>query len=208
MSPFFAGLLVALTMALSVGPGLMLYFHASVRRGFVAGLAVLAGLWISDFGFITICYLGTAQLLNTVHNQHIAAIVCASILLIFGLMQWTKNPIAASRPTSNDIVGKRTRLLTDVLSGFLINTSNPFVFIFWMTVVGIAGVNFGVRTQSFYTFFIGLVSSAMFLDTTKCFVFSKITVHFNSTALKWINRVVGGLLLLAAAVILYKAYLL
>lgn len=199
-------MLVAVTMTCSVGPGLMLYFQASVCRGFVAGLAVLSGLWISDLSIITVSYFGIFQILKTVHNQPIAAIVSSSILAGFGLAQWTKKPNAAFLSTRSGSGAIQFNLLKGFFSGFLVNSCNPFVYAFWMTLLGIAGVNFGMRTRSFFFFFIGLVSCAMFFDTTKCFIFSKLTFHFNSTVLPWINRVVGSALILAAAVIVYKSF--
>jgi threonine/homoserine/homoserine lactone efflux protein len=208
MNPFFYGMLVAGTMTCSVGPGLMLYLQASVSRGFVSGLAVLSGLWTSDLAIITVSWFGIMQILKTVHNQRIAALVSAIVLVGFGFLQWIKSPGVDSQSTPGGPAAVQPKLLKGFLSGFLINSCNPFVFAFWTTVVGIAGVNFGMRTQSFFVFFIGLVSCAIVFDTTKCFIFSRITFYFNSTVLLWINRVVGSALILAAAVIVYKSFFL
>ena len=37
MNPLLAGLLVALLMTLGIGPSLLLYFQATIQRGFLAG---------------------------------------------------------------------------------------------------------------------------------------------------------------------------
>jgi threonine/homoserine/homoserine lactone efflux protein len=206
MNPFFCGMLVAVSMTCSVGPGLMLYFQATVSRGFVSGLSVLAGLWASDLGIITVSYFGLLQVLKTVHNQRIAAIISSTILIGFGLLQWIKKPAIISRTAPSGPTDPQPKLLKGFLSGFLINSCNPVVFAFWMTLIGIAGINFGMRTRSFFAFFIGLVSCAMIFDSTKCFIFSRITLHLNSTVLPWINRVLGIALMLAAAAILYKSF--
>ncbi len=207
MSHFFAGMLVALSMTLSVGPGLMLYFQASMSRGFTAGLAVLSGLWISDLGFIAISFLGISQLFSTARIQHIAALMCAAILVVFGLIQWIKRPASSIQQTPADTTRKKQRLVKGFLSGFLLNSSNPFALVFWMTLVGIAGVHFGMRTQSFYAFFTGLISCAMIFDTTKCFVFSKITVRINYGVLTWINRIAGSAIMVSAILIVCKSFI-
>jgi threonine/homoserine/homoserine lactone efflux protein len=206
MNPFFYGMLVAVTMACSVGPGLILYFQAAVNRGFVSGLAVLAGLWASDLTIITVSWFGVMELLKNMHNQQIAAVVGATVLVGFGLMQWIKNPAVVPQSKAEETAAVRPKKLKGFLSGFFINSCNPFIYAFWTTIVGIAGVNFGMRTRSFFAFFIGLVSCAMLFDATKCFIFSKIKVRFNSIVLKWVNRVVGSALILAAAGILYKSF--
>lgn len=201
-------MLVAVTMACSVGPGLMLYFQAAVNRGFVSGLAVLAGLWASDLSIITVSWFGVMELLKNMHNQRIAAVVGATVLVGFGLLQWIKSPAVVPQSTVVSPAAVRPRVLKGFFSGFFINSFNPFIYAFWTTVVGIAGVNFGMRTGSFFVFFIGLVSCAMLFDATKCFIFSKITFRFNSAVLNWINRVVGSALILAAGVMIYKSFFL
>lgn len=206
MNPILAGMLVALTMTVSVGPGLVMYFQATVNRGFAAGLSVLSGLWISDFGFITISLLGISRLLNTVHNQHIAAIACSTALVVFGLTQWIKKPAALAGSGPHRGLGQKTSLATGFLSGFMINSSNPFVFVFWMTLVSLAGVNFGVRTQSFYAFFIGLIACGLIFDISKCFIFSKITVYFNPIVLTRINRIAGSVVMAGAIAIICKSF--
>jgi threonine/homoserine/homoserine lactone efflux protein len=92
MNPLLAGLLVALLMTLGIGPSLLLYFQATIQRGFIAGLAVLSGIWVSDIGFVFVNYLGISQIFNTVPHQRIAAVISASVLLALGSMQWMRKP--------------------------------------------------------------------------------------------------------------------
>jgi threonine/homoserine/homoserine lactone efflux protein len=206
VNPIVVGVLTALTMTLGVGPGLLLYFQASVSRGFFSGLAVLSGLWVSDFCFIAIGFFGVAPLLTSISHQRTGAFVCAGILFIFGLVQLAKKPISLNQSASGQ-ERKNKKVLKGFLAGFLINSSNPFVLVFWMTLMGFAGVNFGVKTLSFYAFFIGLISFALFFDITKCFIFSKISIHLNPSILGWIQRIAGVALILAAVFVLGKTFL-
>jgi len=204
---YFSGMLVALTMTLSVGPGLLLYFQACIRNGFVAGMAVLFGLWVSDISIISITIFGYTQFIATINNQRIVAILCAIILLLFGVVQWIKKPSLALQANLTETSGQKTKLLKGLISGFLINTSNPFVYVFWMTLVGIVSVDFGTRTQPFFIFFTGLFSSACAFDTIKCFTFSKVKIYFKPAQLTWVNRIAGSGLVVAAIVIASKAFL-
>ncbi len=207
MNPFFAGSLVALTMTLSVGPGLLLYFQACVRSGFVAGMAVLLGLWVSDTAIISITVLGCTQFLTKVNNQRWASVVCAVILFVFGLTQWIRKPAVTVPMNGIGTMEQQPKLFRGFISGFLINSSNPFVYVFWMTVVGIAGVNFCMRTQPFFIFFIGLFSCALTFDTTKCFIFSRVKVYFKPALIVIVNRIAGTALIVAAIVVVSKAFL-
>ena len=76
---------------------------------------------------------------------------------------------------------------------------------YWVTLVGLTGANFGFRTHSFYLFLSGIFLGEILCDTAKCFLFSRITVHFNTAVLTWTNRVAGSALIIAAVVIVCKS---
>ena len=63
------GIFTAFIMTVGVGPGMLINFHTSLRRGFVAGLSVVAGLYLSDSIFIAINYFGIFHLIQSFHHQ-------------------------------------------------------------------------------------------------------------------------------------------
>jgi threonine/homoserine/homoserine lactone efflux protein len=206
MNPFLAGMLVALPMTLGVGPSLLLYLQATMQRGFYAGLSVLSGIWLSDIGFVFVNYLGISHFFSCAPNQRIAAGVSASVMLIFGSLQWVRKPApvgcsAVSAPAPRE----RSKATRDFFSGLIINSSNPMLLAYWVTLVGLTGANFGFRTHSFYLFLSGIFLGEILCDTAKCFLFSRITVHFNTAVLTWTNRVAGSALIIAAVVIVCKS---
>lgn len=207
MFPFIKGVLLALTMAFGIGPGLILYFKASVKNGFWAGYAVILGLYLSDFIFITISYFGVSQLILTVEHQHFAGVVGGFLLMIFGLVMVLKKPTDIKEPSGTYTPRTRNIVLGGFLSGFFINSMNVFVLLSWMTIIGVAGIHFGVHTRPFFHFFIGLFGAIIFLDLTKCLLFSRINKVFDTRVLGVINRCAGGALVAVALVLIGKSIL-
>jgi L-lysine exporter family protein LysE/ArgO len=206
VNPLLAGLLVALLMTLGIGPSLLLYFQATIQRGFIAGLAVLSGIWVSDIGFVFVNYLGISQIFNTVPHQRIAATISASVLLVLGSMQWIRKPAPVGCPNFPPPEAPRLQHSRGFLSGFIVNSSNPLLLAYWMTLIGMTGANFGFRTDSFYSFLAGIFLGEVLCDTAKCFAFSRIRVRVNPLLAAWINRIAGSAMMVAAIAIVCKSF--
>jgi threonine/homoserine/homoserine lactone efflux protein len=83
--------------------------------------------------------------------------------------------------------------------------TNPFVFAFWMTVMGFAAFNFGYRTRSFFVYFMTVVATALVFDIIKSCVFSRVTITVKTPVMAWINRGMGVALAAAGIVIICQA---
>lgn len=202
MNPVVAGFLLALTMAAGVGPGLMFYFQAAVRRGFWAGLAVLLGLWISDATIVVLSSLGVSQVLTTSRNRWIAAVIGAAVLIIIGIVQLS----TAAKPAALDDKARKNHA-SGFLAGLLLNSSNPFIYGFWITLIGVIGSQYGMKSPSFCSFFVSLFLGCWTFDTIKCFAFSRCRIRLNLVALGWINRITGGFMVTAGVLILGRTFL-
>ena len=190
-------MLVSLTLALSIGPGLVLQFQASVQRGFRAGCAVLGGRYLSDISLLTLSYVGVLQIMTHGVQQRFSGIVGSLALIIFGLsffFKKTEQSLDASQPGMRH---NAPSLFSFFLSSLTINTINPFVALFWIGLVAIAGTMFGIHSKSIFLFLGGLLTGAIGMDIIKCYAFSRITLVIKPAFLLWTNRVTGIALFIA-----------
>ena len=206
MLPLAKGMLTALIMTLGVGPGMLINFHTSVRRGFAGGVSVVAGLYVSDLIFIAINYFGLLNLIQSFRHRHAAGIVCGAILCVFGISMALKRQKTVADPADTTPLPGAGGLLKSFLSGLLVNLTNPFVFVFWMTLMGIAALDFGVRTPPFFVYFATVVGTALCLDITKSFLFSRfrLKLGLNAPLMAWIGRGIGAALVVAGIVIIFR----
>lgn len=205
MLPIAKGILTALIMTVGVGPGMLINFHTSLRRGFVAGLFVVAGLYASDFTFIAINYFGVFRVIQSFQHQHTGSIVCGSVLCIFGILMLLKKPAAVAASEESKPLPRTGSLLKGFLSGYVVNISNPFVFVFWMTLMSVASLNFGFRTAPFYVYFSAVICTALCLDIAKSYLFSRLKNGIREKIMKRINSGIGTILASAGAVIICRS---
>jgi threonine/homoserine/homoserine lactone efflux protein len=205
MIPLAKGMLTAFIMTLGVGPGMLINFHTSLRRGFAAGVSVVAGLYVSDLVFIAINYFGVLHLIQSFQHRRTGGIVCGAILCVFGISMVLKKQKAIVSPAGDDTVADTGSLLQGFLSGFVVNMTNPMVFVFWMTLLSIAALNFGFRTYPFFIYLAGVVGTALCLDIAKSYLFSRIKIGLKTKVMAWINHGIGTVLASAGIVIICRS---
>jgi threonine/homoserine/homoserine lactone efflux protein len=199
-------MLTAFIMAVGVGPGMLINFHTSLRRGFVAGLSVVTGLYLSDATFIAINYFGVPQLIKSFHHQRIAGIACGAVLCVVGISMVLKKSFGIAVPAGSGPAPETAGLFKGFMSGFAVNMANPFVFIFWMTLMSIATLNFGFRTHPFFTYFAGVIGTALCLDITKSYLFSRIKTGIKARVMARINHGIGAILASAGIIIICRSF--
>jgi threonine/homoserine/homoserine lactone efflux protein len=207
MMAFLAGMVVSLSLALSLGPGVALQFQASVQRGFFAGMSVVAARFISDIGLLALSYIGVLQVITSTRNQMIGAVAGGAACLGFGLVFLLKKSNYTFSPVDLPTYRSPKSFFSYFFASLVVNTMNPFVALYWMGLVALAGTNFGVRSAPFYLFFSGLMASAFVFDVLKCYLFSRIKVRFKPRYFRWLNRFTGVILLAAGLVLLGKMIL-
>jgi threonine/homoserine/homoserine lactone efflux protein len=191
MDAFVKGMLTAFAMSLGIGPGMLINFRISLRRGFAAGLSVVAGLYVSVITFVAVNYFGVFHLIDSFRHRRATGIVCGIMLCVFGICMVLTNPkkALAAQPETDPLP-----LLKGFLSGVVVNITNPFVFLVWTTLMSIAAVNFGFRTCSFFAYLTGVVGTALCLDIVKSYLFSRMKIGITARLIAWINHGMGTIL--------------
>ena len=207
MLAFASGMLVSLSLALSIGPGLALQFQACVQRGFFGGMAVLVARYISDSVLLCLSYVGILQVIASSRNQFIGGIAGSVACIGFGLIFLLKKANYTFSPVSLPTYKNPKSFFSYFFASLVINTMNPFVVLFWMGLVALASGNFGIHSPSFFYFFSGLLGTALAFDLLKCSLFSQIKLRLKPRYFRWVNRFTGIALLVAGIIFLGKMVL-
>ena len=204
MGALFAGMIVSLSLALSIGPGVALQFQASLQRGFLAGMTVVVARFISDIALLVLSSIGVLQVIASTRNQMIGALAGGVACLGFGLVFLLKKSNYTFSPVKLPTDKSPQSFFSYFFASLMINTMNPFVVLYWMGLVALAGTNFGVQTSPFFYFFSGLLVSAFGFDILKCYLFSRMKMRLKPRYFRWLNRFTGIFLLVAGLVLLGK----
>jgi len=201
MNAFFPGIILGLTLTISVGPGFIALFQTSLVRGLSAGIILAIGMLLSDLTLVSISYFGLSELILG-WDERITGMIAGVILIIIGGVSLF-NPSETTLDSKEPIVLQNKPGLI-LVKGFLLNIANPFSFIFWIGVVGFATKNWGLHSQSVFHFFAGVFITAFSTDLLKCYLSGLLRKVLASNVIHWINRVMGGVFIGVGLFIIYK----
>ncbi|MCO5233997.1 MAG: LysE family transporter [Chitinophagales bacterium] len=196
MIALFQGIGLGIVISIIVGPIFILILEETIKRGRKATIFLTSGLWTSDFLIAYITYFGLYSVFENSKLDYRLGYIVAFLLVVLGIV---------SIKTKN-----KTEKQTDVqffksgnlfLKGFIINTFNPFVFLFWLGVASKASFESKIETQLFY---FGILATTICADLTKIFFADKIAQKLNSTFLSNLRALGGVLLILFGLVMAYR----
>lgn len=189
MHPFFQGILLGLTVTVSMGPGFVALFQTSIVRGVKAGIVLALGFLISDLVLISISYFGLSSLIIN-GNNIILGIIAGLILIVSGTFSVFRTP-SIQISESGRLSDFHSKLPVLLLKGFLLNIANPFVLIFWIGIMGFAASNYGMHSYGFFIFFLGLLSTAFSSDLMKCYLSGFLKNVLSPRTIVMVNKVIG-----------------
>ncbi len=202
MSLILQGILLGLTLAILLGPIFVTITQLAIEKGARAGMVASSGVWVSDFIIITLCFL-FVQKINTLVQDvtftYWIGLLGGFILMVFGLVAFFKESkieFSQTKHSTNDYISFWTR-------GFLVNTVNPFTFVFWIGVISTYVIKEKITNIEAIIFFTSIMSVIMISDTAKVFLAKMIRTklrqeHFNIfTKIAGVGLIVFGIVLLA-----------
>jgi len=205
MSLILEGLTFGLILAVSLGPIFIALTQTSIEKGTMPGLTVGSGIWISDLLFMMVFYKFIHTIKATVESTNFnfwMGLSGAIILFLFGLVLILKKPAL----NYDDLKYSRSDYLGFWLKGFLINTINPFTFIFWMGIIStyVIGRNLPPSDVSLFlgTIFLVIVLS----DSLKVYLALKLKNWLTPHHINIVSNVSGVILVISGIFLAYKVW--
>jgi threonine/homoserine/homoserine lactone efflux protein len=188
------GLALGFVLALSVGPIIFTIIKQSLNNGHKGGFSFVAGVWISDILLVVLSNTLTtlvAQLLE--HTKTIA--YCGSTFLIaMGLYFVFFKKVHLTTDAEGNTVRFRKRDVARIFaSGFIINTLNPGVILFWLGNATVLSLTHTLRDRIIIFSVCLLVNMAA--DVGKVMMAGKLRNRLNLRTLSIINKISGTILI-------------
>ncbi len=188
------GYLLGLGFVIFLGPVFFYLLKSTLDGGFLSGLSVALGIVFADLVCIIICSLGAIAFFENSKNQFWIGIVGGFILLALGL-KFIFKPQISTEVAKEKIKLSKANYVAYFTQGFLINFINPFVFVVWIGVIGVAKAEYGSSTNFFM--FLGAALVGIFsTDLLKVLSAHRIKKFLSPSHLINIYRVFGVILLI------------
>ncbi len=188
------GILFGLLLAASLGPIFVALTQTSIEKGTIPGLAVGGGVWISDILVISLFYKFISLIRDTVESYTFTLWLGLSggiVLIAFGISLMLKKP--QLRYTKKKF--SKTSYLGFLLKGFLVNTINPFTFVFWLGVISTYVIGRKISGTETLILLATIMSIIIISDCGKVFLAAFLRRWLTPKHINWVTNFSGIVLI-------------
>lgn len=201
------GLTLGLLLSIAVGPVLFSIIKHSINVGHKGGFAFVAGVSASDvtLAFISNVFSSLFEIIS--EYKQVIGIVGSVFLMIIGIyFLFFKKVKINEEGKAIQITFRKRDYATMFLSGYLMNTLNPSVFLFWLTA-STSFINHTIEER--VVIFVTCLLVVLGADIAKVMLAGKIRNRLTPHNIQLINRLNGIILIgfsiaLIVGLLLYK----
>jgi threonine/homoserine/homoserine lactone efflux protein len=127
------GLTLGCILALSVGPVIFTIVKQSLNNGHTGGISFVAGVWLSDIILVVVSNAFSALVTDLMKYKNVIGYIGSLFLVGVGVYYlFFKKVTLRTDGEGNQMRFKKRDVFKIFSSGFLLNTLNPSVFLFWL----------------------------------------------------------------------------
>jgi hypothetical protein len=187
------GLTLGLVLAISVGPVIFTIIKQSLNNGKEGGFSFVIGVWLSDAILIFISNVFSELVSSIMKFQTVLAVAGSIFLFSMGVYYlFFKKIILQNQGESVQKFSKKD-MLKILSSGFLINTLNPSVFLFWLGTATAFASQYGFLER--ITIFSVCLGVNIGADSLKVLLAGKLRSRLTLHNLNIINKISGSILI-------------
>ena len=204
MTTLFEGILLGLSLSFifGFGPAFFALIQTGIYRGFWSGVLLAFGIFLNDVAIVVLGLLGSVNVISGSENYQLMGIIGGGVLIIFGVVTYNRKDLSSNQQKNGneDLHG-----LIYIVKGFLLNLLNPFVWIFWLTVIVSATASYKADVYNLTLFFSSTLGVVLISDIFKVFTASRIKHFLTDKFLIMINKIAGGALILFGSFLILRA---
>ncbi len=208
-APILKGLLLGLILSISIGPVIFAIIKQSLTYGKRSGYAFVAGVSTSDISLLLVCNLFTSLFELVLEHKATIALLGAGFLLITGLYTlFFKKIVIENTSEAGETGSSKIDLIKSFFSGYLMNTLNPSVFLFWFAWTAAIGATAEDSSNPIRYKLIVFSTCLIFVllsDLLKVVLAGSLRPRLTEKSLIWINRASAIIILTFSAALFYSA---
>lgn len=188
------GLALGFILALSVGPIIFTIIKQSLNSGHKGGFSFVAGVWLSDLLLVVLSNMFTELVSQLLEHRKAIAYGGSSFLIAMGIyFVFFKKVHLATDAEGKDIRFRKRDAARIFASGFIINTLNPGVILFWLGNATVLSITHTLQERIIIFSVCLLVNMAA--DVGKVMMAGKLRSRLTLKTLTIVNRISGTILI-------------
>ncbi|ARF18054.1 LysE family transporter [Sporosarcina ureae] len=132
MNSIFLYIFLGASLAAPIGPVKTVLLNTGIKRGFFHAWAFSFGSVTTDIMYMFLVYFGVGQFIDSPLIKIILWSFGCFVLMYTGI----ENLLTLNKVEMSVRLGKRVRLRTSMMTGFLMSLLNPLTIIFWLGIYG------------------------------------------------------------------------
>lgn len=191
MNIFFEGTILGFTLAFlfGFGPAFFALIQTGIYRGLLPGILLAFGIFLNDLLVVGLSVFSASTIMSNVENFTVIGVIGGVLITIIGVFTFIRKPNIVS--SDNDIEPKKPPGVVYIGKGFLLNAVNPFVWIFWVSIVVGVTAQYNAETHKLIEFFSGALAVVLLTDIIKTFAASQLKKIITDKFLVLINKIAG-----------------
>lgn len=199
-----SGVTLGCILALSVGPVIFTIIKQSLVNGHVGGFSFVAGVWLSDIVMVVVANAFSALMAELTEYTTVIAYFGSAFLLLMGIFYLFFKKVALRTDAEGQLIKFRKREMMKIfVSGFLINTLNPSVLLFWITTATAFAAKYTFNER--ILLFSICIAFNIVADVAKVLLAGRLGAKLTINNISIINKVTGVILVAFGVVLLYTA---
>lgn len=193
---------LGMILAISVGPVIFTILKQSLNNGQKGGFSFVAGVWFSDILLVVISNLFSNLVISALEFQSTIAYIGAAFVISMGMYYLFFKKVNFGEDKNVILVQFGKKAFTKAfMSGFLINTLNPSVMLFWLiNATAFAASNTSIERFLIFSVCLGVNILA---DILKVVLAAKVRHNLTPHNINIINKVSGTILIGFGLTIIY-----
>lgn len=197
-----SGVTLGLILTLSVGPVIFTIIKQSLNNGHTGGFSFVAGVWTSDVVLVVISNAFSALVTDVLEYRRALGYVGSAFLVLMGVFYIFFKKVTLRVNADGEPSGfTRREMLRIFFSGFLINTLNPNVIFFWLSVATTFAVKYDLKQR--ILIFAICISLNILADVLKVVMAGKLRKRLTLHNIAVINKISGTILIGFGLALLY-----
>ncbi|MBT7621117.1 MAG: LysE family transporter [Lentimicrobiaceae bacterium] len=180
---------LSLAFLFGFGPAFFALIQIGLYRGLLSGVLLALGIFLNDLVVVGLTLFGASTIMSNVENFKTMGIIGGVILIVFGAVTYIKKASLNSAESDED--PKLPNPLIYIGKGFLLNAVNPFVWIFWVSIIVGVTAQYNADSTKLILFFSGTLSVVLVTDIIKTFAASKFKRMVTDKFLILVNKIAG-----------------
>ncbi len=198
------GILFGLTLTILLGPIFIVLIQSSLENGSKAGLIAASGIWFSDIVIVVLSLKFVQNISPYVQSKGFVlwvGLIGGAVLIGVGIATLFKKAVI----NFNKEPMGRSGIFSYWIKGFMVNTVNPFTFIFWLSTITAFVAKRQLNELESWLFVGSIIFTIIVTDSLKVFLAKVIRKRITTEKLNLINKIAGSALIIFGFILLLRS---